>query len=176
MAARGASPGLDLFIAALAPGARVLDLGCGPGLDAEHVARSGHDVLAVDASASMVALAGERAGVTARLASFDAIRTLGRFGGIWASFSLLHAPRVAFRRHLADLRTACAPGAVLGLGMKLGQGEGTDRLGRFYTYYDESDLRDLLEAAGFIPRRMLRGRGKGLAGTEDAWIFLLAHV
>ena len=38
----------------LAPGSRLLDLGCGPGPDAEHLGRLGYDVLAIDWSPEMV--------------------------------------------------------------------------------------------------------------------------
>ncbi|MDF0599309.1 methyltransferase domain-containing protein [Psychromarinibacter sp. C21-152] len=171
-----ASPGLGRFLAALPPGARVLDLGCGPGHDAERIAAAGHEVLAVDASAEMAAMAARRDGVAARQARFDDIATLGRFGGIWASFSLLHAPRADFARHLRDLHAACAPGAAFGLGMKLGEGEGTDSLGRFYTYYSEEGLRDLLALSGFTVTDAKTGENAGLAGIPEPWIVLLSHA
>jgi SAM-dependent methyltransferase len=40
--------------AVVVPGSRLLDLGCGPGPDAEHFARRGHRVVALDGSAEMV--------------------------------------------------------------------------------------------------------------------------
>lgn len=40
--------------------AMVLDIGCGTGIDAAWLAEAGHDVLAIDASAEMVALASKR--------------------------------------------------------------------------------------------------------------------
>ncbi|MCV6592465.1 MAG: class I SAM-dependent methyltransferase, partial [Silicimonas sp.] len=52
--ADGASKHLSAFIAALPEGARVLDLGCGPGTAARKMAAAGLKVEAWDASAEMV--------------------------------------------------------------------------------------------------------------------------
>lgn len=176
MVDKGGSPGLGTFIGALAPDARVLDLGCGPGQDAEKIAAAGHPVLAVDASSEMVYLATARHGVEARQASFDDIATLGRFGGVWASFSLLHAPRADFPRHLRDLHSVCESEAVFALGMKLGEGEGPDKLGRHYSYYSEEELRGLLSDAGFTVTEGKTGENAGLVGVPEPWVFLLAHA
>ncbi|MDF0595485.1 class I SAM-dependent DNA methyltransferase [Psychromarinibacter halotolerans] len=168
--------GLALFLKVLRPGSRVLDLGCGPGHESERIAAAGHDVLAVDGSAEMVAMAQGRPGVTARQALFEDIPTLGTFDGIWASFSLLHAPRGDFPRHLSQLHAAATPGAPFGLAMKLGDGEAPDSLGRHYTYHAEEDLRDQLAGAGFTPVDMRQGESAGLAGHPEPWIFLLSHA
>src|SRR5689334_10055234 len=58
------------------PGDRILDLGCGPGDDALHLAGSGVDVLGIDASSKMVELARLRGVRAERLA----IEDLGRLG------------------------------------------------------------------------------------------------
>jgi SAM-dependent methyltransferase len=169
--------GLDAFVAAIPAGARVLDLGCGPGHTAAALAAAGFRVVAIDATPEMVAMAAAHPGVDARVASFDDLPALGGgFAGVWASFSLLHATRPAFARHLADLHAACRPGATLHLAMKLGQGEGRDRLGRFYTYYTEAELRQALAAAGFRPGAARAGRGAGLSGEDWDWIALTARA
>lgn len=48
-------------LARLAPGSRVLELGCGDGTTAALLAEAGHDVVGVDASPAMAALARARA-------------------------------------------------------------------------------------------------------------------
>lgn len=169
-------PGLDTFVAQLPAGARVLDLGCGPGMAAARMAAAGFDVVAIDGSARMTERAAAHPGVTALQATFDDIPALGTFDAVWASFSLLHAPRSEFPRHLRDLRAACAPGAPLALGMKLGQGEGPDDLDRHYAYYTEAELRDHLARAGFVPGDAITGADKGLAGKVEAWILIFAHA
>lgn len=170
-------PNLRAFIAACPSGARVLDLGCGPGTSAAIMARAGLQVDAVDASAEMVARAATHPGVTARQASFDEMATLpGGYGGVWANFSLLHAPRADFPRHLSDLKSVMLPGAVLHIGMKLGSGEARDAIGRFYSYYSDDELTAYLQKAGFRVHDRSFGSGTGLDGAVSDWIVLRAHA
>ncbi|MCA0872710.1 class I SAM-dependent methyltransferase [Seohaeicola saemankumensis] len=171
----GTDPRLEAFIAACPPGGLVLDLGCGPGASAATMARAGLVVEAVDASAEMVRMAGALPGVTARQAAFSDIDAVDRYDGIWANFSLLHAPRADFPGHLAALHRALKPGGRFMIGLKLGTGEGRDRLGRYYTYYTESELDGYLRQAGFTPVERKLGRGTGLDGSESDWISVAAH-
>ncbi|MFC3613879.1 class I SAM-dependent DNA methyltransferase [Lutimaribacter marinistellae] len=169
-------PHLSDFIAAVPKGGHVLDLGCGPGMSAALMAQNGLSVDAVDGSAEMVELADQRLGVTARRASFDDISGEALYDGVWANFSLLHAPRADFPRHLSALHRALKPGGAFFLGMKLGKGEGPDQLGRFYTYYSEDELTELLAAAGFTVTGRRHGNAPGLDGTPSDWVALAAHA
>lgn len=169
-------PRLEAFIAACPPGGRVLDLGCGPGTAAAAMARAGLTVEATDASAEMVALAAAHPGVTARQARFDDIAGTAILDGVWANFSLLHAPRAAFPGHLAALHRALKPGGVFFVALKLGRGEARDALGRFYAYYDAEELDRLLTAAGFSVQDSVTGSGPGLDGTLSDWISVHARA
>lgn len=168
-------PQLAAFIGALPKGVHVLDLGCGPGWAAARMAEAGLSVTATDASPEMVELAGRSPGVTARVASFDDIDEDNAYDGIWANFSLLHAPRADMPRHLAALRRALRPGGLLHIGMKTGTGEHRDALGRHYSYFTAEELHGLLTAAGFTPFSSQTGCDKGLAGSLDPWITIAAH-
>ncbi|MGR3805271.1 class I SAM-dependent methyltransferase [Marinibacterium profundimaris] len=168
-------PALDEFMAALPPGARVLDLGCGPGNAADVMARAGFSVLAVDASAEMVRLAARVEGIETRQARFDEIDEVDAYDGIWASFSLLHAPRAAFPGHLAALKRALRPGGLLFLGLKLGDGEKVDKIGRFYSYYREDELKALLRDAGFTLSSARTMTVTGMTGAPEDAIAVLAH-
>ncbi len=167
---------LPEFIEAAAPKARILDLGCGPGHHAARLAGAGFNVLAVDGSAEMVARASCHPGVNAVQATFDEIPKFGQVGGIWASFSLLHARRADLPRHLEALNAICDPDGPLFIGMKLGAGERIDRLGRLYTYYSEDELRKALTGAGFSPVSFRHGSGRGLSGDVEDWITMIAHA
>src|SRR3954454_15680775 len=57
-------------------GLRVLDAGCGPGLYAEELVARGAEVVAVDGSAPMTALAEQRLGSRATVLQVDLDRTL----------------------------------------------------------------------------------------------------
>ena len=169
------NPQLEAFIAALPEGAAVLDLGCGPGHAAGRMAEVGFQVDATDASKAMVDAARAR-GVAARLARFSDPLDPNAYDGVWANFSLLHAPRHEMPGHLAGLHRALKPGGLLSLGLKTGTGEGRDGFGRFYTYYEEAELDRLLSTAGFRIGTRVTGRSTGLAGTKDPWIVVTARA
>ena len=164
------------FIAALPKGARVLDLGCGPGITAAAMAAAGLKVDATDASVEMVAMAASKTGVTAWQATFDQIQGTAIYDGIWANFSLLHAPRHDLPRHLSALHKAAKPGGRFHIGVKTGTGEARDALGRLYTYYEDQELVSLLKNAGFTTTNRHTGRGTGLSGEMANWIVLTAHA
>lgn len=167
---------LQAFIDLLPAGARVLDLGCGPGAASAFLCAAGMEPDPVDAAPAMVALANARHGIGARLASFDDLDAVAAYDGVWANFSLLHAPRADLPRHLAAIRRALKPGGLFHIGMKTGAGEARDRLGRFYAYVGTAELRSLLTQADFGILAESGGRERGLAGTLDPFVILLARA
>ncbi len=168
-------PVLTAFIGGIPRGGRVLDLGCGPGVTAAAMTRAGLYVDATDAVAEMVAMAETHPGVTAWQATFDEITGDAIYDGIWANFSLLHAPRSDMPRHLGALRRALKPGGLFHIGMKTGTGERRDNLGRLYTYYTEQELCDLMRAAGLTAFSSTKGADKGLDGVVAPWVTIAAH-
>ena len=168
-------PEMEAFAALLPAGARILDLGCGPGHHAAWFAARGFAVEALDGAGEMVALAAARPGVSARQARFEDLPDTASYHGIWANFSLLHLPRAALPAQLRRMKRALIPGGLLHLGMKLGTGEATDKLGRFYAYWREDELEALLLDAGFTITARRQGEGEGLAGDIDQYILIRAH-
>jgi len=166
---------LAAFITAMPEGGSVLDLGCGPGRAAAQMAARGLIVDALDASPEMVAMAARHPGVSARLGTFDDIGGTDRYDGIWANFSLLHAPRADLPRHLGALKEALRPGGLFHIGVKTGTGTQRDALGRFYTFYTEDELRTLLADAGLAAGASWTGRDVGLAGQADDWLVVHAR-
>ena len=171
------APDADLraFMDALPPGGRVLDLGCGPGGSAAIMRDAGLAVEAWDAAPAMVALARGRHGIEARLARFGDLDARASYDGVWANFSLLHAPRAALPGHLAAIARALVPGGRLHLGMKTGHGEGRDALGRLYVYHGVEALRALLSDAGLTPSAHREGVAEGLAGTPEPFVIWTAE-
>ncbi|MEQ3670442.1 class I SAM-dependent methyltransferase [Pseudophaeobacter sp.] len=168
-------PRLLEFITACPSAGRVLDLGCGPGTSAAVMAKAGLRADATDASQEMVALAQALPGVTAWRATFEEIQGVALYDGIWANYSLLHAPRAAMPHHLAALKRALKSNGVFYIALKLGKGEARDALGRLYTYYEEDDLQDLLKTAGFTVLNCAFGESEGLDGTMARWISVACH-
>lgn len=163
------------FLADLPENPLVLDLGCGPGNFARDMVRLGCRVDAVDGSAEMVALASQIEGVTAWQAFFEEINVEDAYDAVWANFSLLHAPRADLPAHLARLKRALKEGGVFHIGMKLGDSEARDKLGRRYTYVEEGELKALLQGAGLTPYNTQRGEGVGLDGSVAEYILVRAR-
>ncbi|WP_187429067.1 bifunctional 2-polyprenyl-6-hydroxyphenol methylase/3-demethylubiquinol 3-O-methyltransferase UbiG [Roseobacter fucihabitans] len=171
----GLDPRVASFIARLPARAHVLDLGCGPGQEAGAMAAAGMQVTAYDAVPEMVALAAAHPGVSAYQATFEDITGADIYDGVWANFSLLHAPRADMPRHLAQIAMALKPGGLFHIALKSGTGSKRDRMGRFYSYYTDSELTGLLQEAGFTVTDLAAGEGKGLDGAVSPWISLTAH-
>jgi SAM-dependent methyltransferase len=71
-------------------GQRVLDIGCGTGVDALHLLARGVDVSAIDASAEMVLIARSR-GIDVRRLPVELLRNVhGRFDGALSNFGVLN--------------------------------------------------------------------------------------
>ena len=163
------------FAESVGPGGYVLDLGSGPGSDSAFLMQQGLKVRALDATPAFVEHARSN-GVDAHQGTFDDLTETAEFDGIYASFSLLHAPRAEFPRHLSAIYTALKPGGQLFLGMKLGIGEHRDDLGRYYSYHTQAETEDALVTAGFTIDRSVQGMAKGLAGSLDRFILVFAHA
>ena len=166
---------LTAFITGLPVGAHVLDLGCGPGRSARMMAEAGLTVAALDATPAFVEMARERFGVDARLGTFDDVSGEAVYDGVFANFSLLHAPKADLAGHLARIWTALKNDGLLHIGLKTGTGEKRDTLGRFYAYYTDAEITRVLGAAGFRVDNRWFGSDEGLDGTVAPWIVLHAR-
>ncbi len=161
------------FVEAVHTGGTVLDLGCGPGNASRYMAHHGLVCHAWDASPEMIALA-DAPNVQTRVAAFEALTETAAFDGIYANFSLLHAPRTSLAGHLAAIAQALKPGGVLHLGLKTGTGERRDRLGRFYAYHTPEELTQHLNSVGLTPVWSVEGAEPGLAGPVEPFILIRA--
>ncbi len=144
---------LERFCAQFQPGARVIDVGCGPGRDLLTLANRGFWAVGVDRSAGMLHQAMDR-GVKL-LVQADA-RALpfanGTLDGVWACASLLHLPKIELPAALAEIHRTLGHGHV-GLILKQGEGESWREDGkgqnRFFAYYHPAEVELALERAGF---------------------------
>ena len=163
------------FLEAVPAGAELLDLGCGPGRSAAIMAAAGHNVTATDASAEMVRLADAREGVHAHQATFDDLAGDALYDGIWANFSLLHADPAQLPGYLGIIAGMLRPDGVFHIGMKLGEGQHRDRIGRLYTYVTEDGLDKMLRQVNLTRFATWKGKEKGMAGTLDAFVIMQAR-
>lgn len=108
-------PWHDRFIAALAAGASVLDLGCGSGVPvARHMVVEGLHVTGVDSSPTLVSLCRERLPAQEWLvADMRSLALHRRFDGILAWDSFFHLRPADQRRMFSVFARHAAPSAVL---------------------------------------------------------------
>lgn len=144
-----------LLLEALPEGARVLDLGCGPGGSTTCQLAARFRVVGVDLSWECVAAA--RRGVPrASFIQADMTRLsfpAASFDGIGAFYSLVHVPRAAQPDLLARLAAWSKPGGivVLSLGARGAEADlSRDWLGvpMFWSSFDADDGRAMVERAG----------------------------
>lgn len=166
---------LRAFIALLPAGGRVLDLGCGAGTASVQMAAAGFDVDPVDGSAGMVAHARDQFGLPARQMTFDALDAVDHYDGVWANFSLTHAPHDALPGHLVAIARALRPGGTLHVGLKTGTGELRDSLGRYYALHSAASLRQQITDAGLTVIATREGTEIGFAGTNDPYVIMRAQ-
>ena len=168
----GGNSRLDGFLARLPKGAAILDLGCGVGDSAVRMRNVGFTVSCTDASPEMVATANELHGLDAVQKSFSELREEAAYNAVWASFSLLHAPRAEMPANLARIHRAILPAGLFYMGLKLGAGEARDAAGRFYAYFSEEELRRMLAEAGFSVLKAEIDSMVGLLGSPEPCIHI----
>ena len=167
---------LAAFIHAVPQGGAVLDLGCGPGNAAAAMIDAGLKVTAIDPSIEMAKVAKDKYDVDVQIGTFENVIQTAQYDGIWVSFSLLHVPRMDAPRYLKAIHTALKPNGQLMIGVKTGDGEQRDKIGRKYTYFQPAELDTLLRDAGFTPLTAFEGAEEGLDGTIAPFIIVTAHA
>jgi SAM-dependent methyltransferase len=95
---------------------RLVDVGCGPGLDTEAWQRDGFGVIGVDLARGNVALVHERGlvGVAASLYSLP-LRTAA-FDALWTMSTFVHVPDERFDEAMTEMLRVVPPGGLLAIG------------------------------------------------------------
>lgn len=161
-------------VARLVGGGTVLELGSGPGVDADYLERHGVRITRSDAAVAFVQRLRRRGHRALRLD----IRT-DAFGGPWdgvlANAVLLHLTAAQLTDVVARLTAAVRPGGVLALTLKEGDGDGwttakVDRP-RYFRYWREGPIRAVLDAAGWSTESV-----EHVAGPQDDWLYVIARA
>ncbi|MEJ7832554.1 MAG: DinB family protein [Nocardioides sp.] len=163
------------FVAALAVGARVLEIGSGAGRDAAALEATGVCVRRTDVTPAFVDLM-RADGVDADLLDPLTDDLGGPYDGVWASACLLHVARTDLPVVLRRLAAATRLGGVLRLSVKEGDGEAWSTHGsvltpRLFVYWREQPLREVLAASGWVVEAVESTPGK----REERWISVLAR-
>jgi SAM-dependent methyltransferase len=163
--------GLHDFLELLAPRARILELGCGGGRDAEAMIAAGFDVDPTDGTPEIARKAEERLGRNVRVLRFDELDALEAYDAVWASASLLHVPRNSLPHVLELVFKALKPGGLHFASYKGGGTEGRDRYGRYFNYLSRQDVTEAYERS--VPWEIVSVTeylGGGYDGQQGPWV------
>ncbi|MCV0426333.1 MAG: class I SAM-dependent methyltransferase [Roseibium sp.] len=144
----GVSTHLAAFLKRLPRGAKILELGCGGGRDAEAMMAAGFEFEPTDGTPEIAARAEERLRHPVRIMRFDELEADQAYDAVWANASLLHVPRKALPGILTRVRNALKPGGYHFASYKGGGQEGRDVFGRYYNYLSREDLVDSYSRSG----------------------------
>ncbi len=165
---------LERFAGLLPAAARVLEVGSGPGRDADALESHGLRVRRTDATPAFV----ERlrgAGHPAELLDVLTDELGGPYAGIWASAVLLHVAREQLAGVLSRFHAATEPGGLLGFSVKEGDGEEwtTEKLGapRYYVYWRRDPLLELVTRCGWRPLEVSQW-----SGPWADWLYLICRA
>lgn len=153
---------LNRFAEAVQPLGIAVDLGCGPGQVARYLHERGVNVIGVDLSPGMVALAKE---LTPAVDFFEGNMLALDFpnetwGGAAAFYSIVHMPREQMVAALREIRRVLVPGGVLLLAFHRGQ-EVVHReemwdlpVNLDFLFFERAEVEGYLRAAGFAIREV----------------------
>lgn len=160
---RKSAPRVEQFAQSL-PGKRLIDIGCGPGVDAHHFAELGFEVTAVDYSEAMIRAA-QAVPAGANLPRFRALdmRAVGRtfeenaFDGAWVCASLIHIPEADVPTVLAGIYRILTPQGRAAISLKGGpQGAALvtehkhgREIQREFVFWEKERFEAVLTQAGF---------------------------
>ena len=150
-------PSIQRFASLLESSARVLDSGCGPGVDTGSLAQHGLQPVAMDIAQAMALLANRQTpGGAVRGDSRQLPFCAESFDGVWANLSLLHLPKDQVNNAILEIKRVLQSGGIFFAGLQIGVDDAieTGRPGssmsapRFYARYQLDEWTQHLKRSG----------------------------
>jgi SAM-dependent methyltransferase len=173
-AAAFSGEGLRRLVEAVPAGGTALEVGSGPGWDADFVESQGVAVRRTDVAAAFIDFQAERG---KQVDELDVTRDElgGPYDAVMALAVLQHVDRAQIPVLLRRVAEALVPGGVFLVAIREGDGErwevGDSGNPYFIVLWDESAFRDLLAEAGLGVEWSSRGEDS----EESRWLMLLAR-
>jgi SAM-dependent methyltransferase len=157
---------------------KILEIGCGPGIDAKLLINDGFEYVGIDASKESINLAkklnfgGEFIEMLVENLKFPK----NNFDGFWSSATLLHIPKNKIEKVLNNIRKVCKVGAIGLITLKRGTNEGEEKeTGRWFAFYEKNEFEKLLIKTG-MKTMTFKVFKDGRDGKPDWLIFLVKII
>jgi SAM-dependent methyltransferase len=171
------SESLEMFCKNLPEKARVLDVGCGSGRDSLYFKSKGFNVTAIDASAELAKFASKQIGQEVLIRDVKDLGFKNEFDAVWCMASLLHLKKdelpLAIKNCIQSLKVE-EPGFFFA-SFKIGNGSGYDENGRFFSYYQKEELKEILENTQYFEKIQFQENEDKLGRNEVSWISFVAQ-
>ncbi len=154
------------FISMLPEKSKILDLGCGAGHDSLYFVSKEFSVTALDASQKILETIPKHPNIEIINSDFISFKNKKNFSGIWSSFSLQHIKKIYLLSTVQFLEKHLLQQGIFYIGIHEGNKELRDSLGRYYCYYEEVEILDYLDKAGFKLINFSRDKSKSYDGDD----------
>lgn len=154
------------FISMLPEKSKILDLGCGAGHDSLYFVSKEFSVTALDASQKILETIPKHPNIEIINSDFISFKNKKNFSGIWSSFSLQHIKKKYLLSTFQFLEKHLLQQGIFYIGIHEGNKELRDSLGRYYCYYEEVEIIDYLNKAGFKLINFSRDKSKSYDGDD----------
>lgn len=158
---------------------KVLDLGCGSGVQSKQLSQKGLEVVGFDLSLEMIKEAKKKV-PKAKFVVGDMTKMSfpeGSFGGVFAQASLLHIPKKLIPKVLEKIHKILKKDGILYLALKEGFGEREvveERFGkeikRFFSFFTQKEISELLKNNQF---RVIEAK-RNLRKPQTVWLHVFA--
>jgi len=176
---------LDKFLEHIPAGGKILDAGCGSARDAAYFISKGYQAEGIDLSVGLLNEAKKlHPEVPTQVMSLTDISFRDNtFDGVWCKAALLHIQRKQAHRVIENFHRILHKGGTLFLQTKAGEGQGTQpvpfdtKLERFFTFYTEDELKNMLQVAGFkvLDSYDFNGQARFAGSRDQEWVVLFAQ-
>ncbi|MDV8007125.1 SAM-dependent methyltransferase [Rhodococcus sp. IEGM 1318] len=161
-------------IAKLVEGGTILELGSGPGRDAEYLETFGVSVTRTDGALAFVEMMRAQ-GFTAEVLDMRTEQFNGTYDAVVANAVLLHLRRDEFEVVARKSRGVVSVEGLLAFTVKKGDGTSWSNaklgLPRHYTYWQDSQLRQVLGSTGWETLSI-----ETVVGSTADWLFVIARA
>lgn len=163
---------LNTFISLLPKKAKVLEAGCGPGRDAAYLQEDGLDIIGIDISNGMLKEAKKKKIKVKKMDMLNLKFEDKLFDGIWCMASLSDIQKKDAQTALKEFYRVLKDPGVIYIAVKEGEGEEIvekeeyNKMPRFYAYYKQAELEDLLKFNGFKIVKATTSNDQGILWVE----------